>query len=51
MTRRTLILVVVALALGLALLLWPRVRLFFQIDACLDAGGRWNPEQAACEHS
>jgi hypothetical protein len=51
MTRRRVILLIAALVLGLALLLWPRVRLFFQVDACLDAGGRWNHERAACEHS
>lgn len=49
-TRRALILLAVALALGLFLWLWPQVRLFFQVDWCLDSGGRWNYEQAKCEY-
>lgn len=51
MTRRMVILLAFALALGLALLLWPQVRRFFLVDACLDSGGRWNSHQAACEPS
>jgi hypothetical protein len=37
--------VVVAL---LAAGLW--VRQFFQIDGCLDSGGRWNYDSGVCEY-
>jgi hypothetical protein len=41
--------ILAALALALLILSWPRVRLFFQIDSCLDSGGAWNYEQSQCE--
>lgn len=50
-TRRALILLAVVTALGVLLLVWPHVRLFFQVDACLDSGGRWNHATGSCEHS
>jgi hypothetical protein len=28
--------------------LW--VRQFFQVDNCLDSGGRWNYDESVCEH-
>lgn len=43
-------LIVVALALLLLVLTWPRVRLFFQVDSCLDSGGAWNYQHSKCEH-
>jgi hypothetical protein len=27
-----------------------RCRRFWQIDACLDGGGRWNYQEGHCEH-
>ena len=43
--------IVVALALALLILAWPRLRLFFQVDSCLDSGGAWNYERSKCERS
>ena len=39
----------VAVVLFVALLVWADVSLFFEIDGCLDRGGRWVTEAAACE--
>ena len=50
-TRRALILLALATALAVLVLVWPNVRLFFQVDACLDSGGRWNYQTDSCEHS
>jgi hypothetical protein len=48
--RRRMIFVTVAIAVILALWVWPQVPLFLQVDSCLDTGGRWANELAKCEY-
>ena len=50
-TRHTMLLFALLLAVVLILLVWPRLRLFVEVDSCLDAGRRWNHERATCEQS
>lgn len=38
---------VILFAFGL--ILTPKVKRFFEIDSCLDSGGRWNYEMNYCE--
>lgn len=38
-----------AAALAGSLFLYPKVKQWFAIDACLDRGGRWNYETKECE--
>ena len=41
--------IVLAIVVALSLIVAPRVRRFFAIDACLDQGGAWNYERGVCE--
>jgi hypothetical protein len=45
-TRRALILLAVVTALGVLLLVWPKLQLFFQVDACLDLEGDGTTREA-----
>lgn len=41
----------VAILAGIVLLLaYPQINEFLQVDACLDAGGRWDAAASACVH-
>ena len=47
MKRSTVVKLVIAIAVFVALVMWLRQEL--RIDSCLDRGGRWNSELLICE--
>jgi hypothetical protein len=48
MISKKMTLLVIAIIVAVLVVFW--IRRHLQIDGCLDAGGRWNYEQKACEY-
>ena len=52
MKHKSIILIFAALIIVLiSFFVYPRIKRFFQIDSCLDSGGRWNYKTKRCEFS
>jgi hypothetical protein len=41
--------IIILVIVSLTFFTYPRIKRFFQIDSCLDSGGRWNYETGQCE--
>jgi hypothetical protein len=45
------VIIISAMIFLIGLFAYPKIQRFFEIDECLDKGGRWNYETAKCEYA